>query len=88
MKVDRPTAGRIVHYVIAAGPTAGVHRPLLVVETAHADGESWTVAGRLQTHHRDRPAVLDDGPTPFINAIPWAPAEESRAGTWHWPERE
>lgn len=34
----KPTAGRIVHYVLPGGPTAGDHRPAIVVDTGRPTG--------------------------------------------------
>lgn len=81
---QKPSAGRIVHYVLDRGPRQGTHRPAIVVEAVNgytADLQVFTNGTRGDTPKGDRcPNVF------------WKPGcvqdEEGKTpGTWHWPER-
>lgn len=76
------TEGRMVHYVIATGPSAGQHRPAVIVKV-------WDFfIGYVNLH------VLWDGgndsadgsrPDPWVTSVEHDPTGE-RPRSWHWIE--
>jgi hypothetical protein len=81
----KPTLGRIVHYVLNNGPSAGKHRPAVVVEVTNeytvnlqvfSDGTKGTMphGDGLPNVFRKVGALLDDN--------------GHTQGTWHYPEEE
>lgn len=87
--MDGLTVGRIVHYVLPTGRSAGEHRPAMVVRTWGTPTADYTPAVQLQ--------VFTDSTNDFehnqsgANGLLWATSvsysAESHPGTWHWPER-
>lgn len=76
---QKPTVGRIIHYVMDSGNLPEEHRPAVVTAVAGP--------GLLNL------AVFLDGPNDGISPNPqWrenvAYSETKERGTWHWPERE
>lgn len=81
--------GRIVHFVLPSGRSAGQHRPAIVVRLWGTPTADYTPAVQLQ--------VLTDGTndfdreTPGADGLLWATSvpysEEPKPYTWHWPER-
>jgi len=71
------TEGRIVHYVLPDGPSAGQHRPAIVVK-------NWGGGGvQLQ--------VFTDGQNDGAENVVWVTSilhsETKEKNTWHWIER-
>lgn len=84
---QRPSVGRIVHYVLEEGPNAGEHRPAIIVKVWADPPESATpgVACQLQ--------VFTDsaGGEVYNDQLPQVMWKTSRSqgdypGSWHWPE--
>lgn len=90
-----PTVGRIIHYVLDTGRSAGDHRPAVIVRVW---GEDQVAAGTLD------PSALgtvqlqvftdtspDGGYNDELPPVMWkssVPHDESgKRGSWHWPER-
>ena len=72
--------GQIVHYILPIGPSAGQHRPAIIVRV-------WTT-DRLYTCQLQ---VFTDGRNDGMDNVTWAtsvPYDESgeNSGSWHWPE--
>ncbi len=76
------TEGRIVHWVVPHGPSAGQHRPAIVVRVWRRDDGGVPLV-QLQVFTD----ASNDG---FTNAH-WATSvhydEAKGPGTWHWIER-
>jgi hypothetical protein len=84
---QEPSPGRIVHYVLPEEHrNAGEIRPAIIVRVFNSLG------------HPSNPGMANlqvflDGPNDEPDVVPWvgsanfAPAEERRPGTWHWPPR-
>lgn len=81
MNQQKPSVGRIVHYVCGRG----VHRPAIVT-CVHSDGES--VGLHVFTCYGDS----FDGRATYQLVNQAGNVEHDEAGkptaTWHWPERE
>ncbi|HBD19459.1 MAG TPA: hypothetical protein DC063_04795 [Arenimonas sp.] len=86
---QKPTVGRIVHYVLPDGPSAGQHRPAIIVRTW--DQPELPFSGTVQLQ------VFTDGQNDVAPGEPWSAtkwissatySEEPQPRTWHWPERE
>ena len=81
--METPSIGRIVHYVLRDGRSAGEHRPAIIVRVWEPE------AGYVNLQ------VLTDGANDGAEAgsgMIWAtsvfPDEQFQGpGTWHWPER-
>ena len=81
---QRPSPGRIVHYVLSNGRSTGEHRPGMIVRV-------WSdTYVQLQ--------VFTDSANDFrsdqqgYDGLFWATSvahdeDEKKPGTWHWPER-
>lgn len=77
-----PSIGRVVHYVLEAGPHQGEHRPALIV--------------RVWDHEMVNLQVFVDGSNDYYkNQGPepltlWRTSKhldhDCGVGTWHWPE--
>lgn len=86
--MDRPTIGRIVHYVLASGPNVLEHRPAIVVGVdpsgpvnLHVFLDGFRDVGRSATGQY----------TPhFTQWVASVRQDEVDHGpnTWHWPERQ
>ena len=78
-----PSIGRVVHYVLEAGPHQGDHRPAFIVNVWSND------LVNLQVFTDGSNDVYpNQGPVP---ATLWRTSkhhdeEEKALGTWHWPE--
>lgn len=77
-----PSIGRVVHYVLDAGPHMGDHRPALIVQVwsdmlvnlvVFPDGSN-----DYYPHQGDEPLTLWRTSKKLDN--------EYKPGTWHWPE--
>lgn len=81
MSEQKVSVGRIVHYVLPDGRSAGEVRPLMVVRVWNEHG---TVNGQLFTD------CTNDGDA-YKENLAWrtsvAYSEEKLPGTWHWPPR-
>jgi hypothetical protein len=76
MSEQKPSIGRIVHFVLPEGhQNGGQHRPAIVMAT---DGDSVI----LHVFH------LRNEPESFYNRVAQQDQERKAPGTWHWPERE
>lgn len=80
------TGGRVVHYVMQDGVSAGECRPALVVRTCPTEWGYPDGAVQLQ--------VFTDGSNDgiqYASGMFWATSvqysETPAPGTWHWPER-
>jgi YD repeat-containing protein len=71
MTEQKPSVGRMVHYVLGGVETPAAHRAAVVGEL-HDDG-TLELAVLLPLGWQVLPRVTYD--------------EEGRPGTWHWPER-
>lgn len=89
MDQQKPSIGRVVHYVLPKGPRAGEHRAAMITS-------GWDGPNQNLTVWLDQPTDLPDGVggdgSWFLRA--WsAPYGENQPdgtyepGTWHWPER-
>jgi len=80
--LDGLTEGRIVHYVLESGRSAGEHRPAIVVKLWEPKGGSMGCA-QLQ--------VFTDGSNGDLGGVAWRTSvmysADARPGTWHWIER-
>lgn len=83
--MDGLTEGRIVHYVMADGRSAGMHRPAIVV---NAWGNTPSYEGRVNLQ-----VFTDFGNDgeDYESGRYWATSveysEEPKPGTWHWIEK-
>jgi hypothetical protein len=80
--IQKPSIGRIVHYVLTSGPSKGEHRPGIIVRVWSDD----LVQLQVFTDNNAQNGFYNDQlPCPL-----WATSvkyDESNAeGTWHWPE--
>ncbi len=83
---QKPSIGRLVHYVLESGPCTGQHRPALIVRVW---GDLPTSAVQLQVF-TDSPTSEDSNDC--LPPVMWATsrlqdASGEKPGTWHWPER-
>ncbi len=78
----KPTIGRIVHYVLPAGPRAGQSRPGMVVNV-NPDG---TV--NLQVFTDSATGREGDYYHPTFHQAEVKRGGTHDGGTWHWSERE
>lgn len=96
MSEQIPTVGRIVHYVMSDGRSAGDHRPAIIVRVW---GEEQVASGQLPESALGtvQLQVFTDGTndesidTAYTSGIAWKTSvrhdELAGNGTWHWPER-
>jgi len=89
-----PTIGRIVHYVLPEGRSAGDHRPAVIVRVW---GEDQVRAGTLPASALGTVQLqvfVDDSNDGFEaeTVAVWKTSvihdETGKPNTWHWPERE
>jgi hypothetical protein len=84
-----PTVGRIVHYVLPHGRSAGQHRPAIIVRVW---GEDQVAVGALPESALGtvQLQVFTDQDNDEMPQVLWATSamhnEERLFGTWHWPE--
>jgi hypothetical protein len=81
---QKPSLGRIVHYVLPEGPHAGDHRPAIVVRV-------WgDTCVNLQVFTDGDNDFNDSDPTQNVLWVTSATLDpEGKAPrSWHWPERE
>src|SRR4051812_37918792 len=85
--MDGLTEGRMVHYVLPDGPSAGQHRPAVVVHVWR-DIPDYVADGRVQLQ------VFTDGTNDggdYAGGLVWRTSvkysEEKEPGTWHWIEK-
>jgi hypothetical protein len=92
---QKPSIGRIVHYVIKEGRSAGCHRPAFIVncfgpdvphvnlqvflDYGNDDGSEFTTLDQIT--RQTYPL------TGHVYSAPYDP-EGKLPGSWHWPERE
>lgn len=77
------TEGRIVHYVLPDGRSAGEHRPALVVKVWNQDGTANLHVFTDFTN--DYSAPEGETGTLWATSVPYSEGKEPR--TWHWIER-
>jgi hypothetical protein len=86
--MDKPTVGRIVHYVAFGTPggeyQAGAHRAAIVTEVEPSD----PVVAVFPDRAAPNVSLLVFNPTGihFREDVPFS--DTHGVGTWHWPERE
>jgi hypothetical protein len=85
-----PSVGRVVHYVLDAGPSQGEHRPAVIVRVyPDPDGEVTPGAviivhvhvdshGDYYPHQGDEPLI--------VQRMPGYDPDGTIPGSWHWPE--
>lgn len=86
--MDKPTVGRIVHYVLSADDinkpqNEGQHRAAIVTNGPFGEGGAANLKVFLDG--------TNDGPGRDSTGMLWATtvnySETHEPGTWHWPER-
>lgn len=89
--LDKPTVGRIVHYV-GYDPPTGTHLAAIITEV-YADGivglhmfpiPKWAEQIRLQKRMPEEGQVFrgEKGDVEYVKY-----SDKKEPGTWHWPER-
>lgn len=80
---QKPSVGRIVHFVLDSGQSKGQHRPAIVVN-------DWNGSTRINLQ------VFTDGENDgqlyksgiyWATSVPYADPSENKPFSWHWPER-
>lgn len=81
----KPSIGRIVHYRLPDGRSAGDLRPAIVVTVWPEDGTPHGGSLQLQVFTDG----TNDGPS-YASGIAWKTSvvEGTDLGTWRWPERQ
>lgn len=85
---QKPSVGRIVHYVLDSGRNVGEHRPAIIVKAW-----GYPLAGLVQLQvftdaTNESPGANDALPCPlWATSVSEDPTGEKQR-TWHWPERE
>lgn len=80
--MDKPSIGRIVHYVLPVSKNAGAHRPAIIVKINDDNAE--TVNLKVFTDGlNEGSAYITDTWVPDVEQD----EEDADGGTWHWPER-
>lgn len=88
---QKPSIGRVVHYVMEFGSRAGEHRPAIIIDHFR-EGSVPVTDERVQLvvfvdRYNDG---IPDGPNSFANVLSRSAIvhdEKGRnLGTWHWPE--
>jgi hypothetical protein len=78
----KPTVGRIVHYTLPDGRSAGEIRPAIVVRV-------WD-----ETYRAIQLQVFTDAANDDLPGVNWrtsvmeSESGESERGRWHWPKKE
>ena len=87
METQKPSIGRIVHYVLPSGRNAGEHRPAIIVKIW---GDQPGAAVQLQVFTDSDPAGSNNDmiPNPSWRTSVMEDPMAEKPGTWHWPERE
>ncbi|BDI33444.1 hypothetical protein CCAX7_54950 [Capsulimonas corticalis] len=81
------TEGRVVHYILPDGPSAGQIRPAMVVRVWNRNSIDKTSRGCVQLQ------VFTDGPNDALMNVEWRTSvlfDDSPTpapGTWNWPAR-
>lgn len=86
---QKPTLGRIVHFVLpSTSPRAGEHRAAIV--TGAWGGLVANLAVFLDQPEDVSKTTSNLAPEVGVVAKAWSAdySDEFRPGTWHWPERE
>ena len=78
------TEGRMVHYVLSYGPSAGEHRPAIIVKVWNQETGTVNLAVFMDGSN-------DTSPPPW-GMVDWQTSRlpdliEKRPGTWHWIEK-
>jgi hypothetical protein len=85
MTNQKPSLGRIVHFVLPWEPRVGLHRPAIVTASADPFGE----IVNLRVFLEDGDVRNDIGgfhESVFVERVKLSTTEAP--GSWHWPERE
>lgn len=81
-----PSVGRIVHYVLEAGPHQGSHRPAIIVQVWGDTPEALVNLVVFADGSNDY--YKNQGPEPLTLWRTSKRRDDSGAlDTWHWPER-
>ena len=82
--MDTPSLGRIVRYVLPAGPNAGQERAAIITKV-YGEG----VCNLTVFYDQEDDAAGDDAANDGLVGRVWSPAHDDfkSPGTWHWPER-
>lgn len=84
---QKPSIGRIVHFVLDGGPNKGQHRPAMIVRIWDANP---TIHSLVQLQ------VFTDGSNDgelyrsglyWATSVHYADPSENKIYSWHWPER-
>jgi len=79
---QKPSLGRVVHYVLPDGNNAGDHRPAIIVRV-------WPDTVNLQVFYDgDGTPHMNDGQLNTLWKLSVPFSAEPKPGTYHWPERE
>ncbi len=83
--------GRIVHYVLPNGYSAGDHRPAIIVRVFDSMRESGTVNLLVFTDCNNDVDPKDPQTTSYGSGVAWATSvhysETKEPRTWHWVEK-
>ena len=85
MDAQKPSVGRIVHYVSYGTPNGEYkpeHRAAIITAVIEDDDNGNDLQGRVVSLCIFNPTGM------FFNETVFLDEEEKKGGTWHWPERE
>lgn len=87
---EKPSVGRIVHYVLKSGRSAGQHRPMLVVNVFSQTSAQYVNAQVFLDGANDFGSEFqqyegNNSNQAWATSVPYS--AEQLPGTWHWPER-
>lgn len=85
---QKPSIGRIVHYVLPAGRHKGEHRPAIIVKIWSVHEYDGSVQLQVFTDSTNDFTHNQDGAHGLLWATSVTYSEEATPGTYHWPERD
>ncbi len=83
--IEGLTEGRIVHYVLYRGPSAGEHRPAIVVKDWKEANGSCNLVVFLDGRNDHSNWYGEEPLCIWQTSVSYS--EEAKPNTWHWPER-
>ena len=86
MDTQKPTIGRIVHYVLPNGRNRGEHRPAIIVKV-WSDNPGGAVQLQVFTDSDAQGLSNDEIPNPSWRTSVMQDESAQKPGSWHWPER-